>query len=129
MLGWFRAAILCVSFRRLARALEHHQLPPDPLALNSEQLEMATSIGKLVTTAARYTPWQSHCLVQVLVTQHLLARQDIGGQFYLGVCKRSQEGTSERALHAHAWLKCDGVVVNGAAGHETFMVVSSFSWH
>ncbi len=42
-------------------------------------------IGYLVAAAARYTPWQSRCLVQVLVTQRLLAKRNIPGQFYLGV--------------------------------------------
>jgi hypothetical protein len=128
MLAWFRAAILCVSFKRLARKLEHHRLTPESQTLNSEQLELATSIGKLVANAASFTPWQSRCLVQVLVTQRLLARHNIGGQFYLGVRKGSEDGSNDRGLSAHAWLQCDNVIVNGAAGHEAFAVVSSFSW-
>jgi hypothetical protein len=128
MLAWFRAAILCVSFKRLARTFEHHPLPSQFQALNNKQLDLATSIGKLVASAARFTPWQSRCLVQVLVTQRLLAKHNIGGQFYLGVRKGSEDGSSDGGLSAHAWLLCDKVVVNGAAGHEAFAVVSSFSW-
>ena len=128
MSAWFRAAILFVPFKRLARTLEHHRLPTQSPALNGEQLELAASIGKLVATAARSTPWQSRCLVQVLVTQRLLARHDIGGQFYLGVRKGSEDGSNDRGLSAHAWLQCEKVIVNGAAGHEEFAVVSSFSW-
>jgi hypothetical protein len=128
MLAWFRAAILCVSFKRLARKLEHHRLPPQSQTLTSEQLELAASIGKLVATAARFTPWQSRCLVQVLVTQRLLARHNIGGQFYLGVRKGSEDCSSDNGLSAHAWLQCDSEIVNGASGHEAFAVVSSFSW-
>ena len=128
MLAWFRAAILCVSFKRLARTLEHHRLPPQTQALNTEQLELAATTGKLVAAAARFTPWQSRCLVQVLVTQRLLARHHIGGQFYLGVRKGSEDGSNDSGLSAHAWLQCDKVIVNGAAGHEAFAVVSSFSW-
>jgi hypothetical protein len=128
MLAWFRAAILCVSFKRLARTLEHHRLPAEAQPFNSEQLDLATSIGRLVASAARFTPWQSRCLVQVLVTQRLLAKHNIGGQFYLGVRKVSEDGSNDSGLSAHAWLQCDKVIVNGAAGHEAFAVVSSFSW-
>ncbi len=128
MLAWFRAAILCVSFKRLARALEHHRTPPQSQTLNSEQLDLAASIGKLVASAARFTPWQSRCLVQVLVTQRLLARHHIGGQFFLGVRKGSEDGSNNQGVEAHAWLQCGKVIVNGAAGHEAFAVVSSFSW-
>ena len=128
MSAWFRAAILCVSFKRLARTLEHHRTPPQSQTLNSEQLELATGIGKLVAAAARFTPWQSRCLVQVLVTQRLLARHNIGGQFFLGVRKGNEAGSNGQGLSAHAWLQCGKVIVNGAAGHEAFAVVSSFSW-
>ena len=128
MLGWTRAAILTTSFKRQAKSLEHHRTLPDSLALNSEQLGQAADIGKLVASAARYTPWQSLCLVQVLVVQRLLAKHDIPGQFYLGVRKGGENRAEPGALSAHAWLQCDGEVVNGRAGHEQFTVVSIFSW-
>lgn len=128
MLGWFRAAILTVSFKRLARSLEHHRALCNPHVLNLDQLCRAASIGKLVATAARYTPWQSRCLVQVLVVQRLLARRNIPGQFYLGVRKGGDDGDDPTGLSAHAWLQCDDVIVNGGAGHEDFAVVSTFSW-
>ncbi len=128
MLGWFRAAILSVSFKRLVSKLEHHPALPEVQAVTREKLKLATSIGKMVATAARYTPWQSRCLVQVLVVQHLLARRNIPGQFYLGVRKGSEDGAAPTGLSAHAWLQCDHVIVNGGAGHEKFTVVSTFSW-
>ena len=88
----------------------------------------AKMIGYLVAAAANHTPWQSLCLVQVLVTQRLLAKRNIPGQFYLGVrpgCERSDDPTG---LAAHAWLQCGDAIVNGAAGHEQYTVVSTFSW-
>lgn len=128
MLGWYRAAILLISFKRLAAKLQHHSLAMPPLALPSAQRDEAITIGYLVATAARYTPWQSLCLTQVLVAQRLLAKRNIPGQFYLGVRRGCELTDDPTALSAHAWLQCGECIVNGAAGHEQFTVVSTFSW-
>ena len=125
MLGWARAAILTVSFKRLAASLRHHRDIVTPSMLSSQQLQQASRIGRMVASAARATPWQSLCLVQVLVVQRLLAGRNIPGQFYLGVRRGSEDGTD---LAAHAWLQCGDVIVNGDGGHEEYTVVSAFSW-
>ena len=129
MLGWFRAAILTVSFRRLVRSLEHHQSQPRYLSIENEQMkQQAFIIGNIVAKAARYTPWQSRCLVQVLVVQRLLDKRNIAGQFYLGVRKGEEGENDSTGLSAHAWLQCGGIIVSGGSGHEEFAVVSTFSW-
>jgi Transglutaminase-like superfamily len=128
MLGWYRAAVLLVSFKRLARKLQHHPLSVPPQALPPQMRDEAVAIGRLVAAAGRVTPWQSFCLTQVLVAQRLLAKRNIPGQFYLGVrrgCERTDDPTG---LSAHAWLQCGDDIVNGRAGHEQFTVVSTFSW-
>jgi len=128
MLGWYRAAVLLVSFKRLARKLQHHPLATPPPALPPRMRDEAVAIGRLVAAAGRVTPWQSLCLTQVLVVQRLLAKRNIPGQFYLGVrrgCERTDDPTG---LSAHAWLQCGEDIVNGRAGHEQFTVVSTFSW-
>lgn len=128
MLGWYRAMILLLPFKRITANLQHHSVAQPPLALLPARQGAAIMIGRLVATAARFTPWRSVCLTQVLVTQRLLAKREIPGQFYLGV-RRGCEFTDDPAgLSAHAWLQCGDVIVNGAAGHENFSVVSSFSW-
>ena len=128
MLGWARAAILMVSFRRLSASLRHHRDIGTPSVLSPRQLQQASRIGKLVASAANATPWQSRCLAQVLVVQRLLSRRNIPGQFYLGVRKGSEDGADPGGLAAHAWLRCDDVIVNGGGGHEEYIVVSTFSW-
>ena len=128
MLAWFRAAILSTSFKRLASQLQHHRKVPRAQNLSASQLEKAANIGRLVAIAARHTPWQSRCLVQVLVVQRLLARCNIPGQFYLGVRKGSEGDQNPGGLSAHAWLQCGDVIVNGARGCEAFAIVSTFSW-
>lgn len=128
LLGYYRAAILTTSFKRLAAPLEHHRDTVEPPALTPDQLHQAARIGHLVAAAARYTPWQSLCLTQVLVTQRLLARRGIAGQFYLGVRRGCELTDDPTGLSAHAWLQCGDEIVNGAAGHERFTVVSTFRW-
>jgi hypothetical protein len=128
MLGWMSAAIILVPFKRLSKSLTHHRESVEPWTLTVEQQNQAIGIGKLVATAAQYTPWQSRCLVQVLVVQRLLARRNIPGQFYLGVHKGAEGGAAPTGLSAHAWLQCGDCIVNGGAGHEAFTVVSTFSW-
>ena len=128
LLGWMRAAILMTSFKRLTRSLEHQPHFSPGTGLDGQQLVKAVRIGKLVAIAARYTPWQSLCLVQVLVVQRLLAQECVPGQFYLGVRSGNENNTDTTGLAAHAWLQCGEAIVSGAAGHELFTVVSTFSW-
>lgn len=128
LLGYARIALLTVPFRRLAASLQHHRGAGEPPALVPEQLLLATRIGYLVEAAARFTPWRSLCLAQVLVTQRLLARRGIPGQFYLGVRVGCELTDDPSGLSAHAWLQCGDQVVNGAAGHEEFTLISTFRW-
>ncbi len=128
LLGCIRAAILTVSFKRLTASLQHHRETVPPLSLELEERKQAARIGILVASAAKYTPWQSPCLAQVLTVQRLLSRRNIPGQFYLGVRKSGKEGADPAGLAAHAWLQCDDLIVNGEVGHWEYAVVSTFSW-
>jgi hypothetical protein len=131
LLGYYRASIILVPFKRITANLQHYPRANSPPALLPLQRDEAIMIGRLAATAARFTPWQSLCLTQVLVTQRLLARRSIPGQFYLGVRKgKAAEGRMEdlSGLAAHAWLDCGGYIVNGRAGHQSFTIVSAFSW-
>jgi Transglutaminase-like superfamily len=128
MLGWYRAGILLVSFKRLTRNLQHHAIPALPAPLSEDQEHEALMIGRLVTAASRITPWQSFCLTQVLVAQRLLASRNIPGQFYLGVRRGCELTDDPTGLSAHAWLQCGEDIVSGKARHEEFTVVSAFSW-
>lgn len=127
-LGWMRLAILTVSFGRLAAPLAQHRDAVAAAPLSPAQCQRAARIGWLVASAARFTPWQSRCLTQVLVVQRLLARRAIPGQFYLGVARGSEGGESPGGLSAHAWVQCGNTIVNGGAGHERFRVLSTYRW-
>ena len=128
MLGWARAAILTVTFKRLSGGLQHHREVVTPSGVSKTQQQQASGIGKLVANAASATPCQSLCLVQVLVVQKLLAKRKIPGQFYLGVRTGSEDKADPLGMSAHAWLQCGDAIVSGGAGHQQFTVVSTFSW-
>lgn len=124
MLGYYRAAIFLASFKRLAAGMDHFREEPALSSLPEKHLQRAQHLAYLVAAAARYTPWRSTCLVQVLTLQRLMAREKIGGRFYLGVCRDKESGE----LSAHAWLRCGARIINGGLGHERFAIVSTYSW-
>lgn len=128
LLGWYRAAILLLPFKRLTIGLRHHPLELKAPLLPAGLRDDAVMIGYLVAVASTATPWQSPCLAQVLVTQRLLAKRNIPGQFYLGVRRGCEFTDDPTGLSAHAWLQCGDEIVNGGAGHEQYTVVSAFSW-
>jgi hypothetical protein len=127
LLGAMRFAILTTSFKRLVASLTVHREAVDQFPLNAESLATAHTIGWSVRTAARFTPWNSTCLVQVLAAQRMLQQRGIAGAFYLGAATGS-ESEKQQTLAAHAWLKCDDDFITGEPGHERFTVVTSFSW-
>jgi len=128
LLAWYRLCIILVPLRRITATLQHSPVANPPAALPPGQEQEAVMIGRLVAAAARFTPWQSRCLIQVLAAQRLLAKRKIPGQFHLGVQRDSGSIVDPTGFSAHAWLQCGDVIVTGAAGHERFTVVSSFSW-
>jgi hypothetical protein len=128
LLGCYRLRIILFPLKRITASLHHSdQANPPPLLTPAQQGE-AVMIGRLVAAAARFTPWQSRCLTQVLVAQRLLAKRKIPGSFYLGVLRGCGATGDSTGFSAHAWLQCGNVVVNGAAEYQRFTVVSNFSW-
>jgi hypothetical protein len=88
------------------------------------QLETADAIGRAVRAAAARTPWPSSCLVQVLAAQRMLRARGIGGAVFIGAARQGEEFE----FGAHAWLKCGALFVTGEGGHESYTVISRFSW-
>jgi hypothetical protein len=122
-----RLATSIRKFKSLTRNLTHHPAVMASETLEQGSAEQAGEIAWSVGTAARFTPWESACLVQGLAAQRMLQGSGIPGQLVLGVRKLPAEDTS-KALDAHAWVICGGKILIGKRGHEDFTVVSSFSW-
>ena len=125
-LGAWRFRLLNKPFKSLVSGLDVHSGEGEWAEPQGNDLEVALDIGWAVRTAARYTPWESACLVQVLAAQRMLQKRHIAGAFYLGATLPSESVESNMA--AHAWLKCGDRFITGEPGHERYTVVSTFSW-
>ena len=126
LLAWARLRLLCKGFSHFTAGLTLHRTMPATACIPRKQLEQAIELGRLVGIAARYTPWQSRCLTQVLVLQRLLEQRQIPGFFSLGV--RKAGGEEEKPLNAHAWLQCGDTIVSGASPDRSYTTLSTFSW-
>ncbi len=78
-----------------------------PAAIDVERVSWAT------TLAARYVPWRSDCLIQVMAADRWLRRHGLCPDFHLGVAKDVDGG-----LKAHAWLRYGGLTVTGGRYDE-----------
>lgn len=125
-LGAWRFRLLNKPFKSLVSGLDVHSGEGEQVEPGNSDLDLALDIGWAVRTAARFTPWESACLVQVLAAQHMLQKRGIGGAFHLGATLPSESLDSDMA--AHAWLKCGDRFITGESGHKRFTVVSTFSW-
>jgi len=128
--GLIRAAILTIPFRRIAPYMGRHFRNEQLAALaTQEQLQTAWRIGRITDLVARYTPWESKCLVQAIMVRALLGYYNIPYVMHLGVTKSmAQESGVEGGsiLKAHAWLSVGPWIVTGRDGHRAFTIVSTF---
>jgi hypothetical protein len=127
LLGFVRFSLSNKPFKELVAELELHREAVLQPALEPSGQEIARSVGWAVRAAARFTPWNSACLVQVLAAQRILQKRGIAGVFYLGADNSGVEDEAPTFL-AHAWLKCGDEFITGEQGHERYTVVSAFSW-
>lgn len=123
LLGFSRALIMVVSFKRLAPRLGIHDgaNPWVPLLNDSQELR-ALEIGRLVRLAACYTPWKSNCFPQAVSARLLLGLYRIPYALYFGLARDLAVGK----MQAHAWVAAGRVRVTGGAGFNRFTVVGCF---
>ena len=124
-LGKMRVSILTVSFKRLTRTLEQKPTKEAIVELNEKEMQIAIAVGKAISRAAAYTPWDSLCLAQSLTAQKMLQKRGVPGVFYLGAAKDEE---AKEKMKAHAWSQCGDIIITGGAGHEEFTVLSVFGW-
>lgn len=120
-LGAARAALLTIPFKYISRSLGQ-QLPADTVAPRGAPVSTAArQIGWAVKTMGRRTPWDSACLAQSIAGKLMLRKRGLASLLFLGM-KKDEAGK----LTAHAWLQAGNEILIGAAGHETFTVLSTF---
>lgn len=80
-----------------------------------EALEIARDTALAVAVAMKYGPWRPRCLLRSLVLVRFLARKGIACDVRIGL-PADQPGRDlpgeEPGFSAHAWVECDGVVLN-----------------
>lgn len=123
MSGVARVVILGLPFRWLAPILgEHYQNVQVSTLASDFQRKRAWRIGEVAALAAKYTPWESKCLVQASIAVLFYRYYKIPYILYLGVMK-----SEEDELKAHAWVSVGRNVVTGREGHRAFTIVSTFT--
>lgn len=127
LLGFIRFSLARNPFKALVADLKLHRGAASQSLLEPSIQEAARTVGWAIRTAAKFTPWKSTCLVQVLAAQRMLKNREIPGVFYLGATNTGAENEPP-TLQAHAWLKCNDEVITGESGHQQYTVISSFSW-
>ena len=122
--GFIRASMYLFHFRVLSRALGHHHqnYTLSPLVSEFQQLR-AWRIGRIVELTARYTPWESKCLVQAAMARTLLGLYGIPYILHIGALMTHDD---IEPLKAHAWVKVGHGIITGREGHRAFGIVSSF---
>jgi len=123
LLGVMRAAILLMPFRKITGMMGLVQcecLMPSPYAAAGS----TEHIGWAIQAAAARTPWESACLAQALTGMLMLIRRGGTATIILGVAK---DDNGSETMKAHAWLRCGGTVVTGAAGSDGFVPISGFT--
>jgi hypothetical protein len=124
ILGFCKALIFIVSFRRLAVHLGHPSgTCPWVSCINASQEERAREIGRVIRLAARYTPWQSNCFPQAIAARLLLGFYRVPFTLCFGLMRDATSGE----MKAHAWVTAGRVYVTGGNSFLTYTVVGVFA--
>jgi hypothetical protein len=124
LLGFCRAAILLLSFRRVARFLGRQQEFGVwvPLILPLQEVR-ARKIRGVIDLAAAYTPWESNCFSRALAASVLLRIYGVPYVICFGLAKQVETAGYE----AHAWTAAGRVSVTGGRAWARYSVVGCFA--
>ena len=106
-------ALKVTSFRRLLAILRTlspmHQPALSPARVaeaNLVRLRRARHAAGIVNAVADRGPYRANCLKRSLALWWLLRRRGIASEVRIGV------RTGDSGFEAHAWIECDGVIIN-----------------
>ena len=120
-MGIFRAYILFVPFNKLRKRMGKLKIE-SPEDVDMAIYREAKRVASIISIIAKYTPWESKCLVQALTAQKLLSKLNIATTLYLGVKK-----DKDNNMLAHAWTRCGKYFVTGGYNKEGYAVVAKFT--
>ena len=116
-----RLARTCLPFRVIASGMGTATQEGGGQA-TAKQVRIAREVGRAVETMAKYTPFESNCLIKALAAQGMLRRRGIPRTIYFGVAR-----DAEQPFSAHAWLECGQCLITGEKEHANFKVVARFT--
>lgn len=98
---------------RILRELQQQSVSlPHERASRSSAIDVER-VSWAITLAARYVPWRSDCLIQVMGADRWLRMHHLCADFHLGVAKDAHGG-----FKAHAWLRYRDLTVTGGRYDE-----------
>lgn len=129
LLGIARIMILTLPFRTYAGwfgdKVGTKAGPPQPL--DDRALNRATSMGLIVRTMAKLTPWKSLCLAQAMVITFLMRVSKLPYSIYFGLANGDKlDGAT--ALNAHTWVMAGDTSLTGGNPAPMFTVVMIFQY-
>jgi len=90
--------------------------------LNDKQNKQILLIRRTAKRVFREALWDTVCFDKALTIKWMLAFRRIPSTIYFGVSIDEQN-----KMKAHAWLKCNNIIISGKEGMNKFTVVSFFS--
>jgi hypothetical protein len=122
-LGFCRSIILLLPLRYIVPFLGKQNYPQKFCVCPTQiQICKARRIGRMIRIVAKYTFFNSTCLVQATAARILLGRSRIPYLFYFGVNKNVGN-----TLQAHAWVCVGPVFVTGGDGFADYTTITVYS--
>jgi len=85
------------------------------LYADARSLDEARRLAWVVDGTARRGPWKANCLQRSLVLWWFLLRRGVSSEIRIGVRRRPGAPSGSRQLDFHAWVECQGLVLNDRA--------------
>ena len=122
--GLFRAIILCIPFRLIAKRLSCHIKNNHTNKIHAPFT--AQQIGSIIGSVCRHTPWESKCLVQALICKTLCRKYGIQNILHIGVYKNPE--TPDHKLESHAWMiDHNNEPIVGGTNNTCFKILATYS--
>ena len=118
-----RCMVIILPFKKIASFMGIHVENSNSPYQEPSGNGVYKPIGDAILRASRRSSWRTKCLEQALAGKFMLKVRGLRSTIFFGVAKSQCDSKS---LIAHAWLVCNGQVVTGGRGLDTFTVVGKF---
>ncbi|MFN5376767.1 MAG: lasso peptide biosynthesis B2 protein [Chitinophagaceae bacterium] len=109
--------ILFFPFKKIAGKIGVPQFETEH---ENQTNETVVEVQIAVRRGVKFVFFSSKCYDQALASTFMLKRRNIPSTIYFGLNK------FDRQLSAHAWVRCNRVIVSGKKGYEKYTPVAWF---